>query len=240
MKKSSTKEELINKIKTMNPALRIWEIWEALMSVFACSLANTCEPDVNVRNDREKEFERAVNVIGDRKVVAETFALLMKVIDEEPCQDILGDIYMKLNLGGHWKGQYFTPSNVAELMSQITISREEASEQIKEQGYISLTDPCVGAGVMLLAGAKRIRDMGFDYHSQVLYVGQDVDKIVAQMAYIQLSLNGLYGYVCVGDSLRNPIAVDEDGNLLKQPGQDFWFTPRYQLDKLMNILEKAS
>ena len=60
MKKSSTKEELVNKIKAMNPALRIWEIWEALMSVFACSLANACEPDVNVRNDREKEFERAL------------------------------------------------------------------------------------------------------------------------------------------------------------------------------------
>ena len=55
--------------------------------------------------------------------------------------------------------------------------------------------------------------MGFDYHSQVLYVGQDIDKVVAQMAYIQLSLNGLYGYVCVGDSLCNPIAVDEDGNI---------------------------
>ena len=126
MKKYSTKEELINKIKTMNPALRMWEIWEALMSAFACSLANACETDMKVRDEREKEFERAVNVIGDKKVIAEAFALLMKAVDEEPCQDILGDIYMKLKLGDHWKGQFFTPQSAADMMSQITISKEES------------------------------------------------------------------------------------------------------------------
>ncbi len=232
MKQSNTKDELAKEIKTINPSLRIWEIWEAVISAIACILSNALEPDKDVWIKREEEFTRAIQKIGNAEAVCEVLALLIEAVEENPCEDILGEIYMNLGLGDHWKGQYFTPSGIAEMMARITSDEDTILEHVKQNECISVTDPCCGAGVMLLAQAKTLRDMGVNYQTQALYVGQDIDRIVAQMCYIQLTLNGCAGYVCVADSLINPITHDDNSGLIIQPGQEFWFTPFYTLSWL--------
>ena len=82
--------------------------------------------------------------------------------------------------------------------------------------------------------AKRLKAMGINYQSKALFVGQDIDRIAAQMCYIQLALNGCTGYVCVADAMMKPVVVDENGTLLMQPGQEFWFTPFYTMKALLN------
>ena len=228
----TSKELLKKKIETLNPSLRTWEIWESVISAIACTFANALEPDKDIKEKREEEFRRAVQKIGSMEAVSEVLALLIDAVEDYPCEDVLGELYMDLRLGDHWKGQYFTPTNVAELMAQITTDKETISEHINQNECISVSDTCCGAGVMLLAQAKTLRDMGVNYQSQAFYVGQDIDRIVAQMCYIQLTLNGCAGYVCVADSLMNPIVHDDNGRILKQPGQDFWFTPFYTLSLL--------
>lgn len=54
----------------------------------------------------------------------------------------------------------------------------------------------------------------------VLVVAQDIDKTVALMCYIQLSLLGVAGYVKVGNSLTEPM-TDNDNK------ENYWYTPMY-------------
>ena len=235
MKETNTKEALKKKIQNLNPSLRTWEIWESLMSIFSCTLANTLETNDTIRAKREEEYIRALEKIGNTQAVAETFALLTQAIEENPCTDILGELYMSLRLGDHWKGQYFTPQNVADAMAIITMSdKKDVMSTLEEKGCIGVTDPSCGAGVTLLAGAKRLKEMGINYQAKALFVGQDIDRIASQMCYIQLALNGCTGYVCVANTLTNPVVVDENGTLLIQPGQEFWFTPFYTMKALLN------
>ena len=61
----------------------------------------------------------------------------------------------------------------------------------------------------------------------MIFVGQDVDRVVAQMCYIQLSLLGCAGYICVGNTLTNPMI----GHVLfpqEKDGQELWYMPMFQ------------
>ena len=65
-----------------------------------------------------------------------------------------------------------------------------------------------------------------NYQEKVLFVGQDIDRVVGQMCYIQLSLLGCAGYICIADTIVNPVV----GSVLQpdeQKGQEFWYTPLY-------------
>ena len=79
---------------------------------------------------------------------------------------------------------------------------------------------------MLIAAANAIRRQKVNYSHHVMFVGQDIDRIVGMMAYIQLSLLGCPGYMVIGNSLTNPVT----GNPLQpaeKEGQEFWYTPLY-------------
>jgi hypothetical protein len=54
---------------------------------------------------------------------------------------------------------------------------------------------------MLIAFAKVCYDKGIDYQRKVLFVGQDIDSVVARMCYISLTLLGCAGCVVIGNTL---------------------------------------
>lgn len=49
---------------------------------------------------------------------------------------------MSLNLGNHWKGQFFTPYDICTLMSEITVGSEAVAEA-KTRDYISVNDKTI-------------------------------------------------------------------------------------------------
>ncbi len=71
--------------------------------------------------------------------------------------------------------------------------------------------------------------MGVNYQKDVLFVGQDIDKVVAMMAYIQFSLLGCPGYIIVGNSLTDM----PDGHVLFPQGteqHEIWMMPMFVTD----------
>ena len=110
---------------------------------------------------------------------------------------------MELELGNHWKGQFFTPYCVCKMMSEITVG--DVDRQIEENGYISICDPACGAGATLIAAVNSMRNAKHNFQNHVLFVGQDIDRIVGMMCYIQLSLLGCAGYICIGNTITNPL-----------------------------------
>lgn len=134
---------------------------------------------------------------------------------------------MSLELGNKWKGQFFTPYHVANVMAKMTLI--SANEQIKQQGYISVSDPACGAGVTLIAASNVIRQQREDYQQHVLFAGQDIDRMAGLMCYIQTSLLGLAGYVCIASTLSNPL-IGHPFFPQEKEGQELWLTPMFGSD----------
>lgn len=116
-------------------------------------------------------------------------------------------------------------------MAEITFADSPSlEEELKTKGFISVNDPACGAGCMLLAFVQACKKRGtVNYQRQVLFTGQDIDRVVAQMCYIQLSLLGCLGYVVVGDTLARPTC----GSALRpvvHPDNEIWFTPMWFSD----------
>jgi len=127
------------------------------------------------------------------------FSEIALALEQEGCVDVLGEIYMDLELSNHWKGQFFTPSNICLAMAKMLIGNPKG--EIERKGFITVSDPCCGGGAMLIATANHCQEQGVDFQRDVLFVGQDIDLVVARMCYIQMSLLGMPGYVIIGNSL---------------------------------------
>ena len=86
-------------------------------------------------------------------------------------------------------------------------------------------DPACGAGSLLISARNVCAEEGIGYR-EALFTAQDVDRVVALMCYIQLSLLGCAGYVVVGNSLTQPVPCLGSPLLPAFPSpHDVWFTP---------------
>lgn len=157
--------------------------------------------------------------------LSELLLCITNALELNPEQDFLGELYMRLKLGDHWKGQFFTPYHISQFMAEISL--QNMDQQIENQGYISVCDPTCGAGSLLIAAANKAKQSKYNFQKTVFFVGMDIDPIVAQMCYIQLSLLGCAGYICIGNSLSNPLNGSSVLNPNEQEGQDIWYTPMY-------------
>lgn len=224
--RNQIEKDFVSAFKSLCNNRSYWQVWSDLMSVIACTISNSV--DKIHFEAREKEYEDCIKRLGSVDTAAKLMSLIVTALDENPDQDFLGVIYMSLDLGNHWKGQFFTPYNVSKMMGKMILS-EKANDEIKEKGYISVCDSCCGAGALLVAAANSLREAGINYQANTLCVAQDIDRIVAQMCYIQMSLLGCPGYVCVGNSITKPIVGH---NLFpeEREGQELWYTPMFCSD----------
>ncbi len=194
--------------------------WNDLMATFACAISNVVEPFVNKREKREAMYEESMARLGGMEIPATLFSYVALALDENPGQDFLGDMYMRLSMGEKAWGQVFTPYSICELMTKLTF--KEPEKAILKNGYVSVLDPAVGGGAMLMASVQKIRSKGYDPSTQMLAVGQDIDLTAINMAYIQLSLVGCPAVLVHGDSIGNPYT----GNpIFVEENDKYWYTP---------------
>ena len=201
-----------------------WQVWEDLMTVMACSISNAVDRTPDKFQRREEQYERSIKNLGGVEIPAQMLGIITMALEQNPDQDFLGKLYMNLNLGNHWKGQFFTPYNICQLMSEMTMG--DCQKAIEKDGWISICDPCIGGGAMMIAAVHTLRHQNVYYHNHVLFVGQDIDRVVGMMAYIQLSLLGCPGYIVIANTMTNPI-VGSPLMPVEKEGQEFWYTPLY-------------
>ena len=210
-----------------------WTVWQNFINMAACSISNAADRQPETWKTREESYLAAAKAYDKEELdgIAEMLGLTVKALEENPAQDFLGTPYRSLDFGSGWSGQFFTPWHVAEFMAEITFADSPSlEEELKTKGFISVNDPACGAGCMLLAFIQACKKRGtINYQRQVLFTGQDIDRVVAQMCYIQLSLLGCPGYVVVGDTLARPTC----GSALRpvvHPDNEIWFTPMWFSD----------
>ena len=203
-----------------------WAVWSDFIQLIACTLSNGLGSSVPFYMERENLYLKVISNYNKEQsaIFPELFAQLVLALEENPEQDFLGDAFMALGLGSNWKGQFFTPYHISKAMAEMMLSGME--KNIEEMGWISINDPACGAGSMLIAARNCLNGKGFGSDC-ALFVAQDIDRTVALMCFIQLSLLGCAGYVIIADSLRHPPAGKGNSPLLltPTPEQEVWITP---------------
>lgn len=227
--RGQTQKELVKLFDRLAQRHSRWEVWADFVYMTAAALSNAV--DRAHFEEREKDYLTIAGKYNkaELEAVAEMFALLGIGMDENPDQDFLGGLFMNLDLGNQYKGQFFTPYNVCRMMAQIT-GTDDLKARLERQGWVSVNDCCCGAGALLVAFANECVRQKINYQTNVLFVAQDIDLTAGLMCYIQLSLLGCPGYVVIGNTLTEPSVSLDGRGLIPQDKGNVWYTPFYFRD----------
>jgi len=126
--------------------------------------------------------------IGHREIdFFHTAFQLLQYEMRETNSDVLGELYMQWNMSNKYKGQFFTPKNVASMMAQITNPTGGR-----------ILDPSCGSGVMLVEAIKTMKHEDLD---KAAFYGQDIDLTCVKMTALNLCFFNVNGYVIQGNTL---------------------------------------
>ena len=201
-----------------------WERWNDMVNLFAIEISNTV--DENNREERNTRYTQIASRYKPEefKRFGDLFCLMIESLERNPFQDFLGTMYMELEMGSKGMGQCFTPYSICQMMAEMSLPKDKVEKAMEQRGWISLNDPAAGAGATLIAAAERLHQLGINYQQKALFVANDLDRTVAMMCYIQMSLIGCAGRVRIGDTLTEP----ETGDLLwGEGGSNTWYMPMF-------------
>lgn len=157
---------------------------------------------------RSEEIEsKYLNIVSaytkaDVQILCQMFGILVLMYESKnEITDILGEFYMLNKIGDKGLGQFFTPFHISEFMSKAIMDKEDSNRIIAENGFITMCEPCCGAGGMILGAAKALKEQDINYQQDLLVYAIDISDICAYMTYVQLSLYGIPAIVYCGDSI---------------------------------------
>lgn len=187
-------ESIISSISGKYSPYQVFSDWVQCCSISIANQLSMIHDDVF--QEREKEYAAIMSKYTEREqeLFAKMFVLLADALEED-MTDVLGEIYMEMEMGSKYTGQFFTPFNVSQLCAELALSDGEE---------IHLNEPACGGGAMIIATAKRLKDREINYQKRMKVVAQDLDWKGVYMCYLQLSLLGIDAIVVQGDTLADP------------------------------------
>lgn len=202
------KEQFKKTIITHADKYQKWEFFSDFCKCTAISLYQPFRKDPEL----EKEYFAIESKYGE-DIIKDVFAkdLLPCILFalENDIGDFLGEVFMELELGNHYIGQFFTPFHISYTMALISGNFKKNNNEVE-----SFIEPCMGSSCMILARAKVLKEQNINYSKYLEVQGVDISEICFYMSYIQLSLCGISAEVIHGDSLA--------GTIYKN-----WYTPVY-------------
>lgn len=141
---------------------------------------------------------------GDQKQ-SDTVSSLIKEIDKADLlntdADILGNAYEYLigqfaSETGKKAGEFYTPQSVSKILTKIAIAGQE------DKRGLSVYDPCMGSGSLLLNAKKYAKEPQY-----IRYFGQELMTSTYNLARMNMFLHGI---APENQKLRNGDTLDED------------------------------
>lgn len=141
---------------------------------------------------------------GDQKQ-SDTIASLLKEIDKADLlntdTDVLGNAYEYLigqfaSETGKKAGEFYTPQAVSQILTRIAISGQESKKGL------SVYDPCMGSGSLLLNAKKYALEPNY-----IKYYGQELMTSTYNLARMNMFLHGI---TPENQKLRNGDTLDSD------------------------------
>ena len=220
---SSFEEARASFIRTFKDTARYhhrYEVWRDFIVLAACCLHNGILKD----DIREAEY---MDVIGrykpeDQQRFPTLLAEVVSMLDHSP-RDVLGPLYMELEIGSKDRGQFFTPPELSDLMAHVTFGDQLAT--LESEPFITVQEPACGAGGMVLSLVKVLTDAGHNPAHKLYAQCIDVDRVAALMCFVQLSLWHVPAQIVVG-------------NTLTLETREVWYTPSYRIYGWQGRLER--
>jgi type I restriction-modification system DNA methylase subunit len=177
------------------------EVFRDFVTLSAISLNNVMEPDAERKAALEAEYMGIIRTYShdEAQGFAELLGLVVELLESMP-QDVLGDLYMELDLGNERTGQFFTPNTISQFMARLS-----GVEPPPGQNFVRVCEPACGAGGMVLAIAQALIEKGKNPATAMWAQCQDIDRTAALMCFVQLSLWNIPAVVIVGDTLANEV-----------------------------------
>lgn len=141
---------------------------------------------------------------GDQRQ-SDTISNLIKEIDKADLlnsdADVLGNAYEYLigqfaSETGKKAGEFYTPQAVSKILTRIAINGQE------DKRGLSVYDPCMGSGSLLLNAKKYSKEPGY-----IRYYGQELMTSTFNLARMNMFLHGI---IPENQKLRNGDTLDSD------------------------------
>jgi hypothetical protein len=206
------RKNLIKLIQTSCHRHDAWQVFSDFVEMSAISISNSV--DWAQRDAREARY---MEIVGryDKEDAARFPQMLGELVMEfeHAPTDVLGEVFMEMDLGSKWHGQFFTPYHLCRAMAKINVDAH-MKELIVARGFIRANEPACGGAAMIIALAEEMKLAGINYQQHLHVVAQDLDHKAVHMAYVQLSL------------LHIPAIVIQ-GNTLSLEEREHWYTPAH-------------
>lgn len=202
------KKEIINELRNMSGRYSVYDMFQDWIKMLALSISNSCNPFFYEKREREYLELAHKHTPEEIDVFCKLNNLLIMACNEK-FEDVLGYIYMHLEVSSKALGQFFTPYHVCQLMANISVKEINCD-------YI-INEPSCGAGGNIIAAAERLKERGINYQDEMKVICQDLDWKSVYMCYVQLSLYGIPAVVVQGDTLANPYTSGISENVLVTP-----------------------
>ena len=184
-------------IRQLANRYHLWEVYSDFVNMAAISLYNS------IHKDQEQE-DRYLQIAGryskdELSGICKMLALTVNALEGLEC-DFLGEMFMTLELANKWKGQFFTPFSLCQMMAAQQIDGTVESI-IHQRGFATVSDPAVGGGAMVIGMARAMIDKKINYQQCLHATVVDIDQLSFCMCYIQLTLLNIPAVVVNGNSL---------------------------------------
>jgi hypothetical protein len=140
-----SRSRFISVFKSTGRHLGRWEVFSDFLSLAASEL------DIaRIRTPESMEHCRKISARYEASDIAnmqEMFCLMVCAL-EAKFHDFLGAIFMELELGDNFRGQYFTPYSVQCLMARMLMPG--VRDTIRREGIATVSDPACGLPGCLL------------------------------------------------------------------------------------------
>lgn len=213
------RNKILKTIQRLGAVHSVWNVFSDFLELGALCISNSIDKRPDAWEKREKLYLDTIGKYApdEQKLFPEMFADLVEALEYELTwhnapSDVLGTLFHELELHNKYKGQFFTPQNVCDMMGAITLG--DGKNVLNERGFISLNEPCCGSGAMILGFARAMLEKELNYCTQLVVLATDIDLKCVYMSYLQLSLYGIPAVVIHG----NTLTIEEWSR---------WFTPVY-------------
>lgn len=199
----SAVKEIENRISGLSGRYSAYEIFYDWIACGAISISNSTQMiHDKVWQAREKEFTAIMSKYTreEQQTFEEMLGLLVIAL-EENLSDVLGVIFMEMEMGSKATGQFFTPFHISEMNARIAIDIDALKES---EETIELSEPSCGGGGAIIAAAKYLKENNINFQKRMRVVAQDLDWKGVYMTYLQCSLIGIKAVVAQGDTLIEP------------------------------------
>ena len=141
---------LIDKLAYRNSR---WNVFNDFLEVAAVSFSNSdvhlLATDKGTWEEREK---RATKILSKYTYEEQQYfpqlltELTLEFENDFPNYvDVLGEMFHALNFHDEWKGQFFTPQNVSDMIGMCTVDTDIVNKKIEQRGFFTALEPCSGS-----------------------------------------------------------------------------------------------